>query len=641
MSQKLLNEKMHNKLNDVDKLNYANNCANNDLENSNNINLDNINLEDLDLGDITIEDMDLDLEGFKNELFSGGEIVHEEISEDKSEGINKNISNNVDQDANKNIVEDANEYKNINEDLKRARLREGLEESALDLSILDLNYEKKNTINNTKLNRHIDKTDKKSYEKVDSDEKVDNIDRNAEKIAGKEVVENVDNAHDQKGSIQSRTQSDLGNMQSDVESGSLNTRMPLNIESIKDIENIEGIENKNLLSKIFGLGNRGKAKFSQKISDGSERNNSENKINLYRNLEAEKLDDKAHHPQVPRHVQVPRHTHGPQNIQFSQSKQSVENIQENQSAQAIQASKDVQHVQRAQHNPGNLHNQNIQEVKSNKSKSKSGKSDKGLKGRKGGIFVSPEMSKNYQDFISAGDFDMFTDIRKMPKVVTKKDSEGHRRRMREKVLNNHASSLHEYEIFEMLIHLAQPRKDSKQTAKTLLKRFSSMNEVFSADVGKLLAIDGMGAATVSMLKLIHELYCRLSKEEIANEVLLNSNHKVINYCRVAMGYLQHEEFRILFLNKKNVLIIDEVQQRGTIDQTPIFPREVVKRSIEIGASAIIMVHNHPSGDPTPSRADIEITNQVKIALDAVGIKLHDHIVIGKFGHISMKSEGMM
>lgn len=620
MSQKLLNEKRRNKLNDV----------NNDIE-------------------------DIDLEDTKNKQLSDEEVIYENMTEDIS----------------KNMNEDANEYKKAKENLKRSHLGEGLEESALDLLTLDSNYAN----NSTKVSKHL-------YKSLDK-----KVDKYTEKADYKKVVESIDNEsnknvdrndiqRDTQGGIQDHVQRSNGNMKTQKtqsarmqsfqgnqeksafkeRNGDLHNELKVflerNFSQIKhqnnqqnniqnDIQNseinIENIENKNLLSKIFDLGNRTKMKFSQKTSDSSEE-----KINLYRNLEAQKADDNVHHSRGGNTIDNNVHNHSGlqykkhvnhkdrQDRQHGKQNRVHEHIKEAQDAQSSQTDQRIQSAENIQ----NTQNSGYQCVPRTQNSGK-------VKKNKSGIFVSSEMSKNYQDFISTDDFDMFTDIRKMPKIATKKDHQGHRKRMREKVLNNHADSLHDYEIFEMLIHLAQPRKDSKQTSKILLKRFSSMNEVFSADVGKLLAIDGMGAATVSMLKLIHELYCRLSKEEIANEVLLNSNHKVINYCRVAMGYLQHEEFRILFLNKKNVLIIDEVQQRGTIDQTPIFPREVVRRSIEIGAAAIIMIHNHPSGDPTPSRADIEITNQVKIALDAVGVKLHDHIVIGKFGHISMKSEGMI
>lgn len=217
---------------------------------------------------------------------------------------------------------------------------------------------------------------------------------------------------------------------------------------------------------------------------------------------------------------------------------------------------------------------------------------------------------------------------------------GHRERLRQKVLQNHITSLHNYEIFEMLMHIAQPRKDCKNIAKILISEFSSIHGILSADIGRLRSIKGVGDSTIATIKLVYELYCRLAREQISGATLLNTNHKVVEYCKITMAHLQHEEFRILFLNKKNILITDEVQQRGTIDQTPIFPREVVKRAIEIGAAAIIMVHNHPSGDPTPSQADIDITVQVYNALKTIDIKLHDHIVIGKLGHVSMRAENM-
>jgi DNA repair protein RadC len=233
------------------------------------------------------------------------------------------------------------------------------------------------------------------------------------------------------------------------------------------------------------------------------------------------------------------------------------------------------------------------------------------------------------------------DHKKLPKSLDAKSTHGHRKRMRDKALSGGLSTMHSYELLEMLIFMAQPRGDHKETAKILIKEFKSIQSIFSADISRLKSIKGVGEVTISVIKLVQELFYRMIREEISSIPILNSNHKVIEYCKITMGNLQNEQFKILFLNKKNYLIADEVQQKGTIDQTPIFPREVVKRSIELGAGAVIMIHNHPSGDPTPSAADIEITKSVKAALETIDVRLHDHIIIGKFGHLSMKAASII
>ncbi|UFX98295.1 RadC family protein [Candidatus Gromoviella agglomerans] len=219
--------------------------------------------------------------------------------------------------------------------------------------------------------------------------------------------------------------------------------------------------------------------------------------------------------------------------------------------------------------------------------------------------------------------------------------DGHRSRMRKKILNGNISSMHNYELVEVMMFLAQPRRDQKKIAKDMISTFKSINGILSADVSQLKRIKNVGDTTISVIKLVHEIFCRVLKEEVAKTPILSNNEKVINYCKISMACLPREEFRILFLNKKNFLIADEVQNSGTIDQMPIYPREVVRRAIEINAGAVIMVHNHPTGDPTPSMSDVQITKQVKIALESVDIKLHDHIIIGKFGHSSMKSLGLL
>jgi DNA repair protein RadC len=218
---------------------------------------------------------------------------------------------------------------------------------------------------------------------------------------------------------------------------------------------------------------------------------------------------------------------------------------------------------------------------------------------------------------------------------------GHRKRMREDVLKNGAQSLGDYELLEMVLFLANPRHDQRHLAKILLIEFKSISGILGTNINRLQQVPGIGASAASIIKVLHELFCRAMREKITDTPLLNNQEKVMEYCKMRMAYSAQEEFRILFLNKKNFLITDEVQQVGTIDQTSIYPREVVKRVIELGASAIIMTHNHPSGDSTPSKADIVITKQVQSALTTIGVKVHDHIVIAKNGHFSMRINGLL
>lgn len=218
---------------------------------------------------------------------------------------------------------------------------------------------------------------------------------------------------------------------------------------------------------------------------------------------------------------------------------------------------------------------------------------------------------------------------------------GHRERLRARFLKGDTSTLPDYEILEMILFGAKPRGDVKPLAKTLLKTFGSLKNVLQADVEKLKAVEGMGDASVVSLKVILEASCRLLYEEAIEAPILNQTQKVIDYCRSRMEGLEIEQFRLLFLDRKNKLIGDEVQQHGTIDHTPIFPREVVKRALEKGAGAIIMVHNHPSGDPTPSQADIDITNKVIKAARPLDIRIHDHIIIGRLGYTSLRERGLI
>jgi DNA repair protein RadC len=193
----------------------------------------------------------------------------------------------------------------------------------------------------------------------------------------------------------------------------------------------------------------------------------------------------------------------------------------------------------------------------------------------------------------------------------------------------------------MVLFAAIPRRDVKPLAKALLARFGNFAEVIAAPRERLREIAGIGEAAVSQLKIIEAAAMRLAKSRVIGRPALSSWAALLDYCIAAMARSSREEFRTLFLDRKNILIADEVQTRGTIDHTPVYPREIVKRALELGASALILVHNHPSGDPTPSRADIEMTRDIAAAAKPLGIAVHDHLVIGRSGHASFKSLGLL
>ena len=224
---------------------------------------------------------------------------------------------------------------------------------------------------------------------------------------------------------------------------------------------------------------------------------------------------------------------------------------------------------------------------------------------------------------------------------TKPHFHGHRERLRRRLLDKGPESLADYEILEFLLFGAKPRGDTKPLAKVLLARFGSLAAVLAADRRDLAAVEGLGEASVALLKLVPEAARRLAREEVMDQPVIASWDKLLAYCRIVLGREKVERFHLLFLDRKNKLIADEIQQRGTVDHTPVYPREVVKRALELGASAIILVHNHPSGDPTPSKADIAMTREVLAAAEKLGIAIHDHVIIGRSGHNSFKSMGLL
>lgn len=214
---------------------------------------------------------------------------------------------------------------------------------------------------------------------------------------------------------------------------------------------------------------------------------------------------------------------------------------------------------------------------------------------------------------------------------------GHRERLRARFRQAGADALPDYELIEMVLFRAIPRRDTKDLAKRLLGRFGSFAEVVNAPEARLKEVRGVGDAVITELKLIRAAALRLMRSEIASRPVLGSWSQVLDYLRVAQAFEHREEFRILFLDKKNALIADEVQGRGTVDHTPVYVREVVKRALELSSSAIILVHNHPSGDPTPSRADIDMTRMIVDAGRPLGVQVHDHVIVGRGGYASFRS----
>ncbi|MGU3360226.1 RadC family protein [Methylobacterium sp. M6A4_1b] len=213
---------------------------------------------------------------------------------------------------------------------------------------------------------------------------------------------------------------------------------------------------------------------------------------------------------------------------------------------------------------------------------------------------------------------------------------GHRDRLRARFAQGGADALPDYELLELALFRAIPRRDVKPLAKALIRRFGSFAEVVSAEPARLAEIEGIGPGVIADLKLIEAAGHRLARGAIAARPLLSSWSAVLEYCRATMAFAAREQFRVLFLDRRNHLIADEVQGRGTVDHTPVYPREVARRALELSATAIILAHNHPSGDPTPSAADIRMTREIVGVLDPLGIVIHDHIILGREGHASFK-----
>ena len=217
----------------------------------------------------------------------------------------------------------------------------------------------------------------------------------------------------------------------------------------------------------------------------------------------------------------------------------------------------------------------------------------------------------------------------------------HRARLRQRFTEGGADAVPDYELLEMILYRALPRGDTKPLAKALIKHFGDLNHVMAAPAARLKDVKGVGEKVIFELKLTEAIGHRMARARVLKKPLLSSWDALLAYCQSAMAHRDVEQFRILFLDRKNVLIADETQQTGTVDHVPVYPREVVKRALELNASALILVHNHPSGDPTPSSADIEMTQAIKEAAEILGITLHDHLVIGKAQEVSFRAAGLL
>jgi DNA repair protein RadC len=217
---------------------------------------------------------------------------------------------------------------------------------------------------------------------------------------------------------------------------------------------------------------------------------------------------------------------------------------------------------------------------------------------------------------------------------------GHRERLKARFREAGGDALPDYELLELVLFRSLPRRDVKPIAKALIKRFGSFAEVLGASRERLVEVKGVGETAATDLQILAAAARRMAKGAVGKRETLGSWTAVIEYCRAAMAFAEVEAFRVLFLDKRNGLIADEVQGKGTVDHTPVYPREVLRRALELGATAIVLVHNHPSGDPTPSTADVTMTREIAALAKAMGIEVHDHIIVGRNGHSSLRGMGL-
>ena len=217
----------------------------------------------------------------------------------------------------------------------------------------------------------------------------------------------------------------------------------------------------------------------------------------------------------------------------------------------------------------------------------------------------------------------------------------HRKRLRDRFLNGGPHAVPDYELLELILFRAIPRQDVKPLARALIEQFGDFNRVIAAPLDQLRKVKGVGDAVALEVKIVEAAAHRMAQSQVLERHVISSWDALIKYCHTVMAHRDTEQFRILFLDTKNTLIADEEQAKGTIDHVPVYPREVVKRALELNAASILLVHNHPSGDPTPSQADIAMTDQIAAAAQALGITVHDHLIIGKSKELSFRAEGLL
>lgn len=217
----------------------------------------------------------------------------------------------------------------------------------------------------------------------------------------------------------------------------------------------------------------------------------------------------------------------------------------------------------------------------------------------------------------------------------------HRQRLRERFLTGGAQAMPDYELLELVLFRAIPRRDVKPLARALLDQFGDFNRVITAPVGRLAEVKGIGNAVITELKIIEAAAHRMARAKVMQRHAISSWDAIIDYCHTVMTHRETEQFRVLYLDSKNTLIADEEQAKGTVDHVPVYPREVAKRALQLNATALILVHNHPSGDPTPSQSDIDMTEQIRVACGALGLTLHDHLIIGKSTELSFRAQGFL
>lgn len=217
----------------------------------------------------------------------------------------------------------------------------------------------------------------------------------------------------------------------------------------------------------------------------------------------------------------------------------------------------------------------------------------------------------------------------------------HRKRLRDRFMQGGAAAVPDYELLELVLFRAIPRQDVKPLARKLIDTFGDFNRVVSASAKQLCQVEGIGDAVAVELKIVEAAAHRLARAKVMQRHVVSSWDALLDYCHTTMAHRETEQFRILFLDTKNVLIADEEQATGTLDHVPVYPREVVKRALELNAASLILVHNHPSGDPTPSPADIQMTHQIDAAAKALGVTVHDHLIIGKSCELSFRAKGLL